>query len=299
LPSPSSGSFASLAGVAATATTDAWAVGFDSVRPLGSTSANQQALILHWDGVRWTQVAAPAVGSFVNLRAVAATSTTEAWAVGSYTSPGGSQALILHWDGSSWTQIPGPAGELGAVAASSPSNVWAVGATRKFRTLIMHWNGRVWSRVPSPSRTPEGLSDFLNGVAIGPGNTAWAVGEISCGCGPGNSLIERWNGHSWRVVPGPSAGGSPALDSVVSISARDAWAVGTSGSGDGPTRTAILHWNGRAWKRVAGPSPGRYAGLAGLALMSVRDIWAVGGTSDRTRTHPTTVALHWNGRTWQ
>jgi hypothetical protein len=33
--------------------------------------------------------------------------------------------------------------------------------------------------------------------------------------------------------------------------------------------------------------------------MSARDIWAVGGTSDRTRTHPTTIALHWNGRTWQ
>lgn len=299
VPSPSPGSFASLAGATATSTTDAWTVGSESASPVGSQTPNEQALILHWDGVSWSQVTAPALGSFANLRAVAATSANNAWAVGSYTAGTHSRVLILHWDGSTWTQMPGPAGELGGVAASSPSNAWAVGSTPKFRTLILHWNGRVWSRVPSPSRTPEGLSDLLNSVAIGPGNTAWAVGTISCGCGPGTSLIERWNGRSWRVVRSPTAGGSPDLASVVSISARDAWAAGVSGSGDGPTKTAILHWDGRAWKRVASPSPGRYAGLASLARVSARDIWAVGGGSDRTRTRFKTVVLHWNGRSWR
>jgi hypothetical protein len=299
VPSPTPGSFASLAGVAATSTTNAWAVGLATASPLGSANASQQALILHWDGVSWTQVAAPTVGSAADLRAVAATSTNNAWAVGSYTASGGSRALILHWDGSTWTQIPGPAGELAGVAASSPSNAWAVGSTRKFHTLTMHWNGRVWSRVPSPSRTPQGLSDFLNSVAIGPGNAVWAVGTISCGCGPGTSLIERWNGRSWRVVPSPTVGGSPDLASVISVSARDAWAVGTTGSGDGPTKTAILHWNGQAWKRVASPNPDPSDSLAGLAFESARNIWSVGGGSDRKRTRFTTVLLHWNGRTWR
>lgn len=195
--------------------------------------------------------------------------------------------------------MPAPGGELGGVAASSPSNAWAVGSTSKFRTLILHWNGRVWSRVPSPSRTPEGLADFLNSVAIGPGNRAWAVGEISCGCGPGTILIERWNGRSWRVVPTRTVAGSPDLASVISISARDAWAAGTIGSGDGPEKPAILHWNGRAWKRVASPAPDPSASLAGLALVSTRNIWAVGTGSDRRRTRFTTVVLHWNGRAWR
>ncbi len=295
VPSPSPGSFAYLSGVAAPATSDAWAVGTASSAPLGSASAGQQALILHWDGVRWTQVAVPALGSLAGLRAVAATSASNAWAVGS----AGSRALILHWNGSSWTRMPAPGGELGGVAASSPSNAWAVGSTNKFRTLILHWNGRVWSRVASPSRTPEGLADFLNSVAIGPGNAAWAVGTISCGCGPGVSLIERWNGRSWRVVPSPAVGGSPDLASVISIGARDAWAAGASGSGDGPEKTAILHWNGRAWKRVASPTPDPSASLAALALVSRRDIWAVGTGSNRKRTRFTTVVLHWNGRTWR
>jgi hypothetical protein len=295
VPSPSPGSFAYLAGVAATATTDAWAVGSASLSPVGSASPSQQALILHWDGVLWTRVAVPALGSVAELRAVAATSAGNVWAVGS----AGSRALILHWDGAAWTRMPGPAGELGGVAASSPSNAWAVGSTRNFRTLILHWNGRVWSRVPSPSRTPEGLADFLTGVAIGPGNAAWAVGEISCGCGPGKSLIERWNGRSWRLVPSPTVGGGTNLDDVISISARDAWAVGASGSGDGPTKTVILRWDGRAWKRVASPSPDPSASLAALALVSARDIWAVGTGSNRKRTRFTTVVLHWNGRIWR
>jgi hypothetical protein len=197
VPSPSPGSFASLAGVAATATTDAWAVGLANASPVGSASPSQQALILRWDGVRWTQVAVPALGPLADLRAVAATSAGNAWAVGS----AGSRTLILHWDGSTWTQMPGPAGELEGVAASSPSNAWAVGSTGKFRTLILHWNGRVWSRVPSPSRTPEGLADFLNSVAIGPGNAAWAVGTISCGCG------SRHEPH--RAVERPVVAGGP------------------------------------------------------------------------------------------
>jgi hypothetical protein len=292
VPSPSPGSFASLAGVAATAATDAWAVGWASLTP--QSSPNLHALILHWDGVRWTQVAVPALGSDSELRAVAATSAGNAWAVGS----AGSHALILHWDGSTWTQMLGPGGELGGVAASSGSNAWAVGST-KGRTLTLHWNGRAWTRVPSPSPRPEGLTDFLNSVAIGPGNAAWAVGTISCGCGPGPSLIERWNGRSWRVARSPTAGGGPDLAGVVSVSARDAWAVGRTGSGDGPEKTAILHWNGLAWKHVTAPSPDPSASLAALALVSPGDIWAVGSGSDRKRTRFTTVLLHWNGTVWR
>jgi hypothetical protein len=298
VPSPSPGSSASLTGVEATAATDAWAVGWAGLAA-GSSNPSQQALILHWDGVRWTQVAVPAAGSVAELKAVAATSAGDAWAVGL----AGSRALILHWNGSTWTRMLGPGGELGGVAASSDSNAWAVGSTTKGRTLILHWNGRVWTRMPSPSpRLGMGLTDFLNGVAIGPGSTAWAVGTISCGCGPGPSLIERWNGRSWRVVVAAGrtlAGGGPDLAGVSSIGARDAWAVGATGSGDGPEKTAVLHWNGRAWKRVAAPSPDPSASLAALAPVSPGDIWAVGTGSDSKRTRFTTVLLHWNGTVWR
>jgi hypothetical protein len=43
----------------------------------------------------------------------------------------GTGTLILRWDGSRWTRVPSPTpganAQLFAVAASSASNIWAVG----------------------------------------------------------------------------------------------------------------------------------------------------------------------------
>ena len=61
------------------------------------------------------------------LSGVAATSASNAWAVGSTGSP---KALILRWNGTAWKQVPSPApagSRLSGVAATSASNAWAVG----------------------------------------------------------------------------------------------------------------------------------------------------------------------------
>jgi hypothetical protein len=41
-------------------------------------------LILHWNGTKWAQVASPTPSSFSMLSAVAASSATNAWAVGQF-----------------------------------------------------------------------------------------------------------------------------------------------------------------------------------------------------------------------
>src|SRR5215472_5605870 len=92
------------------------------------------------------------------LNGVAATSASNAWAVGCthcFTSNG--RALIEHWNGTGWQQVPSPApagGVLSGVAATSASNAWAVGenySSTSSKTLILHWNGTAWKQVPSPS----------------------------------------------------------------------------------------------------------------------------------------------------
>src|SRR6516165_8662248 len=96
--------------------------------------------------------AAKSVGTptFVHdqLNGVAATSASDAWAVGCthcFTSKG--KALIEHWNGAAWKQVPspGPAGSvLSGVAATSASNAWAVGsytAGTSGKSLILRWNG--------------------------------------------------------------------------------------------------------------------------------------------------------------
>jgi len=65
------------------------------------------------------------------LNGVAATSATNAWAVGATTS---GKTLILHWNGTRWTQVTSPSpssakygNDLSAVTATSASSAWAVG----------------------------------------------------------------------------------------------------------------------------------------------------------------------------
>jgi hypothetical protein len=215
--------------------------------------------------------------------AVAATSASNAWAVGSETPPlGGGNTLILHWNGKTWKQVPSPSPSredvgdgFGGVAAVSARDAWAVGGTGIGTTLIVRWNGTTWKQVPSPSPTRP---DFLASVAAVSARDAWAVGYT----GSSTSLILHWNGRTWKRVP--SSG--PMLFGVAATSARNAWAVGGQ----------ILHWNGKTWKRVPSPS----GGLFGVAAISASNAWAVGGASTGTTgVHEKTVILHWNGKTWK
>jgi hypothetical protein len=68
----------------------AWAVGW-SVHSL---------LALRWTGQGWTPVATPSEGGFIALFGVAASSTRNAWAVGT---SGSGHTLIIHWNGSTWS----------------------------------------------------------------------------------------------------------------------------------------------------------------------------------------------------
>src|SRR6266567_4810047 len=110
--------------------------------------------------------AAPAVTP--TMSAVAATSGSNAWAVGGH--------VILHWNGRAWRRVPSPVrgvrSGLSSVAVSSARNAWAVGETGTGKPLIVRWDGAAWKRVPSPA--PPG--SVLRGVAVTSARNAWAVG---------------------------------------------------------------------------------------------------------------------------
>jgi hypothetical protein len=166
-----------LGGVAAISPSDAWAVGFHY-----NGTANQ-TLIEHWNGHAWKLAQSQNPGGNGNeLDGVGATSSGDAWAVGSYY-PGGmrpEQTLIEHWNGKAWSVSPSPSPGSGVnllrgVAATSPSNAWAVGesgAQQQDPTLVEHWNGKAWKIQPSLSLGASGLT----GIAATSASTAWAVG---------------------------------------------------------------------------------------------------------------------------
>jgi hypothetical protein len=99
VPSPSPGVSAKLTSVRSLSTSNAWAVGaFDPGDPAGTSSTfGVRTLVLHWNGIKWTSVTSPNLGSGNDtfLTAVAA-STNTTWAVGTYSDTGEGHALAIH-----------------------------------------------------------------------------------------------------------------------------------------------------------------------------------------------------------
>jgi hypothetical protein len=90
--SPNAGAFNNeLYGVAATTRANAWAVG-RVLDPAGSGS--YLSLILRWDGSRWRVQPHPRLGTEDRFTSIAATSSTNAWAVGSHSAP--ARTLAMH-----------------------------------------------------------------------------------------------------------------------------------------------------------------------------------------------------------
>lgn len=143
-----------LPGLAMASGRDGWAVGFDN------TFQVQESLILHWNGSAWSKVASPRPAVDGNLNSVAATSATNAWAVGSHIN-----------------------------RTYSPPQP----------TMILHWNGKAWREVTSPSPHGKGATDILNGVAATSRSDAWAVGTWATSRNSG-AMILHWNGKSWTVA---------------------------------------------------------------------------------------------------
>jgi hypothetical protein len=133
VPSPNRGGSAQqniLNSVAAASRTSAWAV--------GTYGLTHQTLALHWNGTAWKLVKSPNPGGPLTenfLAGVTAISSSNAWAVGGYFDGTRFSTLALHWNGTAWKQVatPNPGGPATAnlfsgVAATSRTNIWAVGA---------------------------------------------------------------------------------------------------------------------------------------------------------------------------
>jgi hypothetical protein len=123
--------FDNLNGVSCGTAKSCVAVGF-SERASGTTSA----LLEQWNGVRWTLMHAPSIGSSVQLRQVSCSSATYCMAVGFSTAGAvGSkpQPLSMSWNGHTWSTVPVPAvagaveGEINGVQCFSRTDCLAAG----------------------------------------------------------------------------------------------------------------------------------------------------------------------------
>ncbi len=297
-------------GLAATGPNDVWLVG---ERTSGHTGAS---LTEHWDGIEWRQVPVPSLATnrASTLTAVAALSPNNAWAVGTSLtdrSAGAgavqSETLIVHWDGDQWSLIPSPndtgddvRNSLSGIAATSPTDIWAVGGVAHWVTptgeaRILHWDGTRWSVVPTGDL---GANTTLHSVAALRPDDAWAVGSIGV-MGVETPFIVHWDGHSWSKRL--DAGDQGYLLSVAAVRPDDAWAVGTKLSGDLLQRQGIIrHWDGHTWQAATNPIAAVPVNeLFAVAATAPDDVWAVGDLDEmKNNSSPQPALLHWDGGRW-
>lgn len=299
-----------LRGVSGISADDVWAVGYKSDGDNG-----RGTLVEHWNGSAWSVVRAAPNRAFglQELNSVVAVSQRNVWAVGDREDLDFTVPLIEHWDGHVWSIVHGPPGDrrrparLEAVAASSASNVWAVGRRgRRSQPMAERWNGRRWTRVPT-ARIGEEIPPHseLHSLAVS-SHGVWAVGETSgAGHRDPRRLIEHWDGRRWRVFwglrPGPRQN---RLFGVVEISPREVWAVGTSGTiqrsknlATGKGGTLVGRWNGRTWKAVRSRDPATRSGnLDAVDFVNPSDVWAAGQRLGRGYVRG--LVEHWDGARW-
>jgi len=121
------------------------------------------------------------------------------------------------------------------------------------------------------------------------------------GRGGGKTLVERWNGAAWSIVPSRNRPGTGQLSGVSCVSASACTAVGwsqSSASGSQP-RTLVEVWNGTAWSIVPSPNPDRGQDpdvLSGVSCVTAAFCAAVGEYGPADAAEPVTEI--WNGSTW-
>jgi len=214
-----------------------------------------------------------------------------------------------HASNSGWTVQPAPrrgTGDngLGAVSASGPRDIWAVGnylpdtlSSNPDATLSLaaHYDGSHWTSTPTPNSGPN--FNTLFGVAALPGQ-AWAVGDALDARFHPRSLIEHWNGKIWKIAASPIlAGEGDMLFSVSANSAHDVWAVGQHQSTDGRFAALVEHFDGHKWTVVPVPNPGVSGNsLYSVSAASARDVWAVGQRNESSSDRP--LIEHFDGLHW-
>ena len=266
-------------------TTSVWAVGTTATKVAGEGNIDNEPLIEHRNGTRWSIVtgADPARGATGDLTASAAPAQRP---VGRRLHPVGrrrqEQVLFEHFDGNILAQAPFP-----TQAAPAPGrerllprsrggvgdlgrNVWVVGTVREpnptgqlHRPLERQGLERVPALPQGPDvESPAALTSVdlnqLTGVTVVSAKDAWASGSEGNVNNQNFNIpyVLHWNGTKWALVKTPNRAARAACSTASPRWHQDIWAVGQTQQLNGAIAPLTEQFNGTAWKVVTSPAPG-------------------------------------------
>ena len=167
--------------------------------------------------------------------------------------------------------------------------------------MIERWNGSTWAVAATPN--PSSFPNRLNAISCPTSTSCFAVGEYGYRTEPDltKTLIERWNGSGWSVVPSPNAPNpnAPVFSSNRLIGISCATAANCVGVGESTRDVSepvalIERWNGTAWSIVA--KGGSRSALQNVSCTSASNCFALGTFDDGTTTKM--LMERWNGTRW-
>jgi hypothetical protein len=263
VPSPSPGTEALLSKVSCTSASSCYAVGV-SIDEYGV----DRTLIESWDGMTWKIVPSPNPGMQAQLSGVSCTSASSCMAVG-YSSNGNTliEMLAPSPGGAVWRTVPSPnpgstANALTGVSCISASSCTAVGSylngpdSNDSVTLVETWDGKSWIVVPSPNPS-DTQPNFLYRVSCVSAGWCVAVGNYYYpNLNFPRTLIESWDGMTWKIVSSPNPGSyQDYLFGVSCVSASSCKAAGFFSNGTF-NLTLMESWDGVSWSVQPSPNPG-------------------------------------------
>jgi hypothetical protein len=151
-----------------------------------------------------------------------------------------------------------------------------------------------WMVASTPNRGTV-ASGFYGAAGVSD-TEVWVVGHsYDTPLAAYRTLIGRWDGTRWRIVPSPNRGTDyNDLHAVAVEPTGTAWAVGYSRT---PYQALVLSWTGTDWQTSPLPNLGPGASfLYAAAVADTNDVWAVGWVNESGRLVPLT--LRWNGSAW-
>lgn len=228
------------------------------------TASGTFTLAETWNGTSWAiQSTANAAGaSTTSLNGISCVGASACTAVGYAVTAGVRTAIAQSWNGASWTmqRVPIPAGatssEFDGVSCRGSAFCMAVGryvdSGGQTRSLSASWDGLAWSLETVPDPAGARKSVLLDSTCTGtsPSIICTAAGGYFNSSNVQLTLIVRWTGTSWSIMPSPNPTGSAAsvLQSVVcsNTASTACVAVGDWISG-GTNVTLAERWNGTSW----------------------------------------------------
>jgi hypothetical protein len=223
---------------------DVWAAGIQQ-----DWAGKFGTLIEHFDGVRWSAVAAPNPGAFGNqLFGIAADGKDSVYAVGQRDDAGSDTPLVLHWDGTCWheVRVPGVNAAFLQGVSVKDGEVWAVGQTDDSKhqavPFVEHFGHGAWS-AQTAADLGAPFSDVAGVTATGDG-TAWMAGTYyDDAAGKQVPQLARHDASGWHAVAAPDPGTGDTVFGGISSAQGRVWAVGYAKTDAGRSPLIELHQN--------------------------------------------------------